>query len=221
MRLIIFLFLIFLLTFTTSSSIGVSPARIDFGVLSKENPIEREFSLFNTQDIETSYLIYTTNYEDWFEFIPDKVSIPSGKSTNIKVIVNIPQNINSKTYHTNIYIKQIDSKTNQISLSPAVAIKATLFVADNRDELINNNINLSLEEIEFNITKEIQNRTNQNEKPENSSLFKINSEVVKQNNQQNNFAEIDTKGLIIAASVFFAGILLHAFKKTESFDFCK
>lgn len=218
MRLIIFSFLIFLLTFTTSSSIGVSPARIDFGVLSKENPVEREFSLFNTQDIETSYLIYTTNYEDWFEFIPDKVSIPSGKSTNIKVIVNIPQNINSKTYYANIYIKQTDSKTNQISLSPAVAIKATLFVADNIDKLINNNINLSLEEIEFNITKEIQNRTNQNEKPENSSLFKINSKVVKQANSKNGFAEIDAKGLIIAASIFFAGILLHSFKKTEPFE---
>ena len=218
MRLIIFSFLIFLLTFATSSSIGVSPARIDFGVLSKENPVEREFSLFNTQDIETSYLIYTTNYEDWFEFIPDKVSIPSGKSTNIKMIVNIPQNINSETYHANIYIKQLDSKTNQISLSPAVAIRTTLFVADNRDELINNNINLSLKEIEFNITKEIQNRTNQNEKPENSSLFKINSKVVKQANSKNGFAEIDAKGLIIAASIFFAGILLHSFKKTEPFE---
>jgi len=218
MRLIIFSFLIFLLTFATSSSIGVSPARIDFGVLSKENPVEREFSLFNTQDIETSYLIYTTNYEDWFEFIPDKVSIPSGKSTNIKMIVNIPQNINSETYHANIYIKQLDSKTNQISLSPAVAIRTTLFVADNRDELINNNINLSLKEIEFNITKEIQNRTNQNEKPENSSLFKINSKAVKQNNQQNNFAEIDTKGLIVTASIFFAGILLHSFKKAGPFE---
>jgi len=218
MRLIILSFIIFLLTFATSSSIGVSPARIDFGVLSKENPVEREFSLFNTQDIETSYLIYTTNYEDWFEFIPDKVSIPSGKSTNIKVIVNIPQNINSETYHANIYIKQIDSKTNQISLSPAVAIKATLFVADNKDELSNSNINFSSKEIKFNITQEIQNKTNKNKELGNSSLFKINSNVVKQTNLKNNFAEIDIKGLIVTASIFFAGILLYSFKKTEPFE---
>ena len=218
MRLIIFSFLIFLLTFATSSSIGVSPARIDFGVLSKENPVEREFSLFNTQDIETSYLIYTTDYEDWFEFIPDKVSIPSGKSTNIKVIVNIPQNINSETYHANIYIKQLDSKTNQISLSPAVAIKATLFVADNKDELSNSNINFSSKEIKFNITQEIQNKTNKNKELGNSSLFKINSNVVKQTNLKNNFAEIDIKGLIVTASIFFAGILLYSFKKTEPFE---
>jgi len=218
MRLIILSFIIFLLTFATSSSIGVSPARIDFGVLSKENPVEREFSLFNTQDIETSYLIYTTNYEDWFEFIPDKVSIPSGKSTNIKMIVNIPQNINSETYHANIYIKQIDSKTNQISLSPAVAIKATLFVADNKDELSNSNINFSSKEIKFNITQEIQNKTNKNKELGNSSLFKINSNVVKQTNLKNNFAEIDIKGLIVTASIFFAGILLYSFKKTEPFE---
>jgi len=218
MRLIIFSFLIFLLTFATSSSIGVSPARIDFGVLSKENPVEREFSLFNTQDIETSYLIYTTDYEDWFEFIPNKVSILSGKSTNIKMIVNIPQNINSETYHANIYIKQIDSKTNQISLSPAVAIKATLFVADNKDELSNSNINFSSKEIKFNITQEIQNKTNKNKELGNSSLFKINSNVVKQTNLKNNFAEIDIKGLIVTASIFFAGILLYSFKKTEPFE---
>ena len=218
MRLIILSFIIFLLTFATSSSIGVSPARIDFGVLSKENPVEREFSLFNTQDIETSYLIYTTDYEDWFEFIPNKVSILSGKSTNIKMIVNIPQNINSETYHANIYIKQLDSKTNQISLSPAVAIKATLFVADNKDELSNSNINFSSKEIKFNITQEIQNKTNKNKELGNSSLFKINSNVVKQTNLKNNFAEIDTKGLIVTASIFFIGILLHSFKKTESFE---
>ena len=218
MRLIILSFIIFLLTFATSSSIGVSPARIDFGVLSKENPVEREFSLFNTQDIETSYLIYTTDYEDWFEFIPDKVSIPSGKSTNIKMIVNIPQNINSETYHANIYIKQLDSKTNQISLSPAVAIKATLFVADNKDELSNSNINFSSKEIKFNITQEIQNKTNKNKELGNSSLFKINSNVVKQTNLKNNFAEIDIKGLIVTASIFFAGILLYSFKKTEPFE---
>jgi len=218
MRLIIFSFLIFLLTFATSSSIGVSPARIDFGVLSKENPVEREFSLFNTQDIETSYLIYTTNYEDWFEFIPDKVSIPSGESTKIKVIANIPNGINSGNYNINIYIKQTDSKTNQISLSPAVAIKATLFVADNGDELRNNNLNLSSKEIKLNLTKEIQNKTNKNKESENSSLFKINSKVVKQANSKNGFAEIDAKGFIIAASIFFAGILLHSFKKTEPFE---
>ncbi|PIZ53875.1 hypothetical protein COY26_00605 [Candidatus Woesearchaeota archaeon CG_4_10_14_0_2_um_filter_33_10] len=218
MRLIILSFIIFLLTFATSSSIGVSPARIDFGVLSKENPVEREFSLFNTQDIETSYLIYTTDYEDWFEFIPNKVSILSGKSTNIKMIVNIPQNINSETYHANIYIKQIDSKTNQISLSPAVAIKATLFVADNKDELSNSNINFSSKEIKFNITQEIQNKTNKNKELGNSSLFKINSNVVKQTNLKNNFAEIDIKGLIVTASIFFAGILLYSFKKTEPFE---
>ena len=218
MRLIILSFIIFLLTFATSSSIGVSPARIDFGVLSKENPVEREFSLFNTQDIETSYLIYTTDYEDWFEFIPNKVSILSGKSTNIKVIVNIPQNINSKTYYANIYIKQTDFKTNQISLSPAVAIKATLFVADNKDELSNSNINFSSKEIKFNITQEIQNKTNKNKELGNSSLFKINSNVVKQTNLKNNFAEIDIKGLIVTASIFFAGILLYSFKKTEPFE---
>ena len=218
MRLIILSFIIFLLTFATSSSIGVSPARIDFGVLSKENPVEREFSLFNTQDIETSYLIYTTDYEDWFEFIPNKVSILSGKSTNIKMIVNIPQNINSETYHANIYIKQLDSKTNQISLSPAVAIKATLFVADNKDELSNSNINFSSKEIKFNITQEIQNKTNKNKELGNSSLFKINSNVVKQTNLKNNFAEIDIKGLIVTASIFFAGILLYSFKKTEPFE---
>jgi len=218
MRLIILSFIIFLLTFATSSSIGVSPARIDFGVLSKENPVEREFSLFNTQDIETSYLIYTTDYEDWFEFIPNKVSILSGKSTDIKMIVNIPQNINSETYHANIYIKQIDSKTNQISLSPAVAIKATLFVADNKDELSNSNINFSSKEIKFNITQEIQNKTNKNKELGNSSLFKINSNVVKQTNLKNNFAEIDIKGLLVTASIFFAGILLYSFKKSEPFE---
>jgi len=70
---------------------------------------------------------------------------------------------------------------------------------------------LSLKEIKFNLTKEINTS-------ENNSLFKINSNVIKQNNSQNNFAEIDAKGLIIAASVFFAGILLHSFKKVEPFD---
>ena len=218
MRIIIFLFLIFLLTFITANAIGVSPARLNFGVLPKEIPVEREFTLFNTQDIETNYLIYTNNHEEWFEFIPDKVSVSSGKSTNIKVMVNIPQNINSGKYNMNIYIKQTDSKINQISLSPAVAIKTTLFVADNKDELINNNINLSLREIKFNLTKEIQNKTNKNNTSENNSLFKINSNVIKQNNPQNDFAEIDTKGLIISASVFLAGILLHSFKKTEPFE---
>jgi len=218
MKLIIFLFLIFLLAFTTANAIGVSPARLDFGVLPKEVPIEREFTLFNTQEIETDYLVYTTSYEEWFEFIPQKVSIPAGKSTNIKVIVNMPQNVNSKTYHVNIYIKQIDSKIDQISLSPAVAIKSTLFVADENDELRNNNISLSLREIKLNLTKETQNKTNRNEKSENNSLFKINSNVIKQNNQQNIFAEIDTKGLMITASIFLAGILLHTFKKTEPFE---
>ncbi len=218
MRIIIFLFLIFLLTFTTANAIGVSPARLDFGVVPKEIPVEREFSLFNTQDIETNYLVYTNNFEEWFEFIPQKVSIPAGQSTNIRVIVNIPQNVSSKTYHTNIYIKQIDSKIDQISLSPAVAIRTTLVVADNENKLRNNNINLSLKEIKFNLTKEIQNKASKNNTSENNSLFKINSNVIKQNNSQNNFAEIDAKGLIIAASVFFAGILLHSFKKVEPFD---
>ncbi len=218
MRIIIFLFLIFLLTFTTANAIGVSPARLDFGVVPKEIPVERQFTIFNTQDIETDYLVYTNNFEEWFEFIPQKVSIPAGQSTNIRVIVNIPQNVSSKTYHTNIYIKQIDSKIDQISLSPAVAIRTTLVVADNENKLRNNNINLSLKEIKFNLTKEIQNKASKNNTSENNSLFKINSNVIKQNNSQNNFAEIDAKGLIIAASVFFAGILLHSFKKVEPFD---
>lgn len=218
MRLIIFLFFIFFLTFTTANAIGVSPARLDFNVLSKEIPVERQFTIFNTQDIETNYLIYTNNFEDWFEFVPQKVSIPSGESTKIKVIVNIPKNINSDKYSINIYIKQIDSKTNQISLSPAVAIKTTIFVGNNKDGIINNSINLSLREIKFNLTKETQNETNKNKEFGNSSLFEINSNVVKQNNPQNNFAEIDTKGLIITASVFLAGILIHSFKKTEPFN---
>jgi len=218
MRLIILSFIIFLLTFATSSSIGVSPARIDFGVLSKENPVEREFSLFNTQDIETSYLIYTTNYENWFEFIPDKVSIPSGESTKIKAIANIPKGINSGSYNINIYIRQTESETNQIILSPAVAIKAILFVADNSDELKSNNLNLSSKEIKFNITQEIQNKTNENKESGNSSLFKINSNVVKQANSKNNFSEVDTKGLLVTASIFFAGILLYSFKKSEPFE---
>ena len=215
MKIIIFSFLIFLLTFTTASSIGVSPARIDFGILLKEIPVEREFTIFNTQDIEMNYLMYTTNYEDWFEFIPDKVSVPSGKSTNIKVIVNIPQSVNSDKYNINIYIKQIPDLNNEISMSPAIAIKSTFFVADKRDSG-NTLINLSLREIKLNLTKETQNKTNINK---NNSLFKINSNVIKQNNPQNIFAGIDTKGLIITASVSLAGILLHAFKKTEPFEF--
>ncbi len=68
MKIIIFSFLIFLLTFTTANAIGVSPARLDFNVLSKEVPVETQFTIFNTQDIETNYLIYTNNFEDWFEF---------------------------------------------------------------------------------------------------------------------------------------------------------
>jgi len=215
MKIIIFSFLIFLLTFTTASSIGVSPARIDFGILLKEIPVEREFTIFNTQDIEMNYLMYTTNYEDWFEFIPDKVSVPSDKSTNIKVIVNIPQSVNSDKYNINIYIKQISDLNNEISMSPAIAIKSTLFVADKRDSG-STLINLSLREIKLNLTKETQNKTNINK---NNSLFKINSNVIKQNNPQNIFAGIDTKGLIITASVSLAGILLHAFKKTEPFEF--
>jgi len=217
MRLIIFSFFIFLLTFTTANAIGVSPARLDFGVVPKEVPVEREFTLFNTQDIETNYLVYTTNYEDWFEFIPQKVSIPAGKSTNIRVIVNIPQNINSKTYNTNIYIKQIDSKTSQISLSPAIAIRTELVVADKAIELNNYLINLSVQKPELNITDKNNNK-NENNTSENNSLFKINSNVVKQNNLQNNFSQIDTKGLIVTASVFLAGILIHSFKKTEPFN---
>ena len=215
MKIIIFSFLIFLLTFTTASSIGVSPARIDFGILLKEIPVEREFTIFNTQDIGMNYLMYTTNYEDWFEFIPDKVSVPSDKSTNIKVIVNIPQSVNSDKYNINIYIKQISDLNNEISMSPAIAIKSTLFVADKRDSG-STLINLSLREIKLNLTKETQNKTNINK---NNSLFKINSNVIKQNNPQNIFAGIDTKGLIITASVSLAGILLHAFKKTEPFEF--
>jgi len=215
MKIIIFLFLIFLLTFTTASSIGVSPARIDFGILPKEIPVEREFTIFNTQDTETNYLIYTTNHDDWFEFVPQKVSIPAGQGINIKVIVNIPQSVNSDKYNINIYIKQIPDLNNEISMSPAIAIKSTLFVADKNDGLKNNNINLSLREIKLNLTKETQNKTNKNK---NNSLFKINSNVIKQNNQQNNFSQIDTKGLIISASVFLAGILIHTFKKTEPFN---
>jgi len=219
MKLIIFLFLIFFLTFTTANAIGVSPARLDFDILSKEIPVEREFTLFNTQDIETDYLVYTTSYEDWFEFIPDKVSVPSGQSKKIKVIVNIPQNVNSKTYNVNIYIKQIDSKINQISLSPAVAIRTKLVVADKAIGLNTNFVNLSVQKPELNLANKSNNTNkNKNNTSENNSLFKINSNVIKQNNPQSNFAEIDTKGLIITASVFLAGILIHAFKKTEPFE---
>ena len=214
----IFLFIFLLLAFIKSNAIGVSPARLDFDTLSKEIPVEREFTLFNTQDIETNYLVYTTSYEDWFEFIPNNVSIPPGKGTIIRAIVNIPKNVNSTTYHTNIYIKEIDSKTDKISFNPAVAIKATIFFAYNKNELSNSNISFSSKEIKLNLTKETQNKTNKNKESENSSLFKINSNVVKQANSKNNFAEIDTKGLIITASVFFAGILLHSFKKTEPFE---
>ena len=217
MRFIIFLFIFLLLAFTTINAIGVSPAKLEFDILSKEIPVEKQFTIFNTQDIETDYLVYTTSYEDWFEFIPQKVSIPAGKSTNIRVIVNIPQNINSKTYNTNIYIKQIDSKIDQISLSPAVAIKTKLVVADKTIELNNYLINLSVQKPELNITDKNNNK-NENNTLKNNTLFKINSNVIKQNNPQNNFAGIDTKGLIITASVFLAGILIHAFKKTEPFE---
>ncbi len=206
-----------MLAFTTINAIGVSPAKLEFDILSKEIPVEKQFTIFNTQDIETDYLVYTTSYEDWFEFIPQKVSIPAGKSTNIRVIVNIPQNINSKTYNTNIYIKQIDSKIDQISLSPAVAIKTKLVVADKTIELNNYLINLSVQKPELNITDKNNNK-NENNTLKNNTLFKINSNVIKQNNPQNNFAGIDTKGLIVTASVFLAGILIHAFKKTEPFN---
>ena len=217
MKLIIFSFFIFLITFTTANAIGVSPARLDFSILPKEIPVEKQFTIFNTQDIETDYLMYTNNFEDWFEFIPQKVSIPSGQSTNIKVIVNIPQNVNSRTYQTNIYIKQIDSKIDQISLSPAVAIRTKLVVADKAIELNNYLINLSVQKPELNITDKNNNK-NENNTSENNSLFKINSNVIKQNNLQNNFSQIDTKGLIVTASVFLAGILIHSFKKTEPFN---
>lgn len=213
----IFLFIFLLLAFTTANAIGVSPAKLEFNVLSTGIPFEREFTIFNTQDTETSYIIYAASYEDWFEFIPDKVSISSGESTKIKVIVNIPKNINSKTYNTNIYIKQIDSKIDQISLSPAVAIRTKLVVADKAIELNNYLINLSVQKPELNITDKNNNK-NENNTSENNSLFKINSNVIKQNNSQNIFAGIDTKGLIITASVFLAGILIHSFKKTEPFD---
>ena len=219
MKLIIFSFFIFLITFTTANAIGVSPARLDFSILPKEIPVEKQFTIFNTQDIETDYLMYTNNFEDWFEFIPQKVSIPSGQSTNIKVIVNIPQNVNSRTYQTNIYIKQIDSKIDQISLSPAVAIRTKLVVADKAIELNNYLINLSVQKPELNITDKNNNTNkNENKESENNSLFKINSNVIKQNNPQNNFAGIDTKGLIVTASVFLAGILIQSFKKTEPFN---
>ena len=200
------------------NAIGVSPAKLEFNVLSTGVSFEKEFTLFNTKDIELSYLIYTTNYENWFEFIPDKVSIPSGESTKIKAIANIPKGINSGSYNINIYIRQTESETNQIILSPAVAIKAILFVADNSDELKSNNLNLSSKEIKFNITQEIQNKTNENKESGNSSLFKINSNVVKQANSKNNFSEVDTKGLLVTASIFFAGILLYSFKKSEPFE---
>jgi len=217
MKLIIFLFLIFILTFTTANAIGVSPARLDFGILPKEVPVERQFTIFNTQDIETDYLIYTNNFEDWFEFIPQKVSVPAGKSINIKVIVNIPQNVNSKTYNTNIYIKQIDSKIDQISLSPAVAIRTKLVVADKITGLNTNIINLSVQKPEPNLENK-SHSNNKNNATENNSLFKINSNVIKQDNSQNSFAGINTRGLIVATSIFLAGILLHTFKKTEPFE---
>jgi len=219
MKIIIFSFLIFLLTFTTANAIGVSPARLDFNVLSKEVPVETQFTIFNTQDIETNYLIYTNNFEDWFEFIPQKVLIPAEKSTKIKVIVNIPQNVNSKTYKTNIYIKQIDSKTSQISLSPAVAIRTKLVVADKTIEPNNNPVNLSVQKPELNLADNSHNNNrNENNTLKNNTLFKINSNVIKQNNPQNIFAGIDTNGLIISASVFLAGILIHAFKKNKLFN---
>ncbi|GEM_PF-5167818 len=217
MRIFIFLFIFLLLSFTSSNAIGVSPARIDFGVLSRENPVEMEFSIFNTQDKETNYLVHTASYEGWFEFIPEEVSIPSGQSAKIRAIANIPNDISSGEYNTIFYIKQIPAHNDRISMIPAVAIKATLFVADK--DWSADNVSLPLKEMEFSPTKEIQNRTNQNEKPENSSLFKINSNAVKQTNQQKNFAEIDKKGLIITASILFIGILLHSFKKTGQFDF--
>ncbi len=173
MKIIIFLFCIFLFTFKTVNAIGVSPVRFDFDILSKEAPVERQFTIFNTRDIETNYLIYTNNFEDWFEFVPQKVSISAGESTNIRAILNIPQNVDSKTYQINIYIKQIDSRTSQISLSPAVAIKVTIFVEDNKTELSNSNISFSSKEIKLNITEETQNKTNKNKESENNSLFKI------------------------------------------------
>ncbi|MBU4283809.1 MAG: hypothetical protein KJ968_01765, partial [Nanoarchaeota archaeon] len=137
----------------------------------------------------------------------------------IKVIANIPKNVNSDKYSINIYIKQINSKTDQISLSPAVAIRTKLAVADKTIGLNTNLINLSVQKPELNLANK-SNNTNKNENntSENNSLFKINSNVIKQNNPQSNFAEIDTKGLIITASVFLAGILLHTFKKTEPFE---
>ncbi len=134
----------FLIIFVLASSfvfaIGISPN--DFNAeVNKGDIIEKEFYVFNTKDKSVSYTSFVDL--DWFSIYPDNFEIGGNNKQKVKVILEVPNNVNKGEYNGLIYFKEENNKKG-VSLDSSIGIKFKVVVLDGdvkeEKEIINSRI---------------------------------------------------------------------------------
>ena len=127
----IFLFFIFIFNFILpplayAEGIGISPNKINFGLLEKGR-YSAETTIYNPNDFDISF--NAEKYDKNTEFLPENGIIPANGQQKIKVFVNAAKNGN----YSSVAVIKISS---QNSIIPAVGLQIDYMVEDDEETYV-------------------------------------------------------------------------------------
>jgi len=125
--LLIFVFLIFPVSYAYAEAIAISPARLQFELYRGETA-ESTVTLFNPTENEVRFKIGADDHQDWFSFSESEGTLAPEESKKVKVRVNPPSDSANGEYTTLISLSFDEESSGQISLNLATAIKTKIIL---------------------------------------------------------------------------------------------
>jgi hypothetical protein len=124
---------ILLQSVAVSAGIGASPSKLEYNNVLRGGSLQETFTLFNTNDVETTYDISVPDeFRNWFMFYPsNSVTVPANSNIEIIAEVNVPESASNGIYETLISIKPLE-ETNEgesnLGIVAGVGLKTTITV---------------------------------------------------------------------------------------------
>ena len=130
-----FSILLILILSSFTWGIGVSPTALNYENVMKGAPNQKQIMLFNTEDTEKYYEIYSGgNTSEWFSFSEKNFSISPKSSKPIIVTVTPPFDIPNGVYEDIIYIKEVTNfkggEGASVGIAPAVGVKTIMNISE-------------------------------------------------------------------------------------------
>jgi hypothetical protein len=134
---------ILLQSVAVSAGIGASPSKLEYKNVLRGGSLQKTFTLFNTNDVETTYDISVPDeFRDWFTFYPsNSITVPANSNIEITAEVNVPESASNGVYETLVSIKPLEETSegeSNLGIIAGVGLKTTISVTG--EQILSGNV---------------------------------------------------------------------------------